>query len=158
MQTQKLWKQNSVFAKAAAKWQLLKLEVPRSTLLERNLKTAQNSVIYQNLLSCMFQHLLQYFIYWLHLSAWGTLSQLHILDCRGHWDYMNYVWLYYNLSRARQGETTKRLFIIYCTSSPRKQKSSICSSCDLPNMRTWFIHLDFCSMYRNLVKGGRGGE
>lgn len=30
-------------------------------------------------------------------------------------------------SRARQGDTTKRLFIICCTSTPTKQKSSICA-------------------------------
>lgn len=57
MKTQKLRKENSVFAKAAERWQLLKLEVPRRDLLERKLKNAQTSFIYQKLLSYVFQQI-----------------------------------------------------------------------------------------------------
>lgn len=62
MKTQKLQRENSVFAKAAERGKFLKLEVPRRPLLERKLKNAQTFFIYQKLLSYTFQQILEYFI------------------------------------------------------------------------------------------------
>lgn len=126
MKTQNLREENSAFAKAAERWQLLKPEVPRRDLLGRKLKNAQTSFIYQKLLSyiadswnisftacaCQLQ------------CTWG---QFLLSACRGNWDHTDCASLHHSCSRARQGDTTKRLFIICCTSSPRKQKSSICA-------------------------------